>query len=460
MSSEALKESVILKDVLKKKGAKFGFWHKRLCKLTTNHLLIFKGDNESELDKTIEIGPDTSIQCNDNGKPPHFILHYGEGRPLKLCHDSANVIVTWVNEIRNISLQTPNISMNNFEIVSVLGRGFYGKVMLVKKKDTNEYYAIKTVHKNRLVKSNKVHTIFTERNILMKAKHPFIVNLCFAFQTETKVYLGLEYAAGGEMFFHLQNRGTIPIDEVRLYIAELSLALNYLHNYRIIYRDLKPENVLLDSQGHIKLTDFGLAKSLADCTDTTGTFCGTSEYVAPEIISRRPYGIEIDWWALGIFTYELLYGQTPFFNENRAKMFQSIKASKPRFPRKAEQSTIDFITMLLEKDPNQRGTFDKINGHPFFKGLNFEKVLAKKYKPAFIPPSNGIADNFDEEFTMENPQDSLATPTMNAKNNPFNGFSYVADGMENDDDDEDENDNSDNECLSPLACMAPTEMND
>lgn len=426
MSADVLtREPIILSDVLKKKGAKFGFWHKRLCKLTTNHIIIYKGETEADPDRIFEINSTTSIECLDNSRPPHFVLHIEGEKPIKLCHDSANVIVTWVNEIRNITLQTPNLSMDNFDIISVLGRGFYGKVMLVKKKGTNEFYAIKTVHKNRLVKSNKVHTIFTERNVLMKARHPFIVNLCFAFQTETKVYLGLEYASGGEMFYHLQNRGTIPIDEVRLYAAELSLALNYLHNLHIIYRDLKPENVLLDSQGHIKLTDFGLAKSLSEYSNTTSTFCGTSEYIAPEILSRKPYGTEIDWWALGIFTYELLFGETPFYNDNKSRMFSSIKNDRPTFPKKADKTAQDFILMLLEKDPAQRGTFERIMTHPFFNGLKFEDVLNKKYKPAFVPPQNGIADNFDTEFTMENPLDSLATPTANVQVSQFEGFSYI-----------------------------------
>ncbi|OHS96005.1 AGC family protein kinase [Tritrichomonas foetus] len=445
-------ERVILKEVLRKKGSKFGFWRKRFVHLTTTHLIVYKGENTSEVERKIEIVPTAVVECLDGEKPPRFVLHVEGQRPITLGHDNPDIIINWVNEIRNITLQTPDVSMDNFDIISVLGRGFYGKVMLVKKKNTDQYFAIKTVHKNRLVKANKVHTIFTERNVLMKARHPFIVNLQFAFQTESKVYLGLEYASGGELFYHLQNRQTIPIDEVRLYIAELSLAINYLHVLRVIYRDLKPENILLDSQGHVKLTDFGLAKTLTDFSNQTGTFCGTSEYIAPEIISRKPYGPEIDWWAVGILTYELLYGQTPFFNQNKAKMFQSIRSDRPRFPRKVEQSTVDFISMLLEKDPANRATFEKIKVHPFFNGMAFEDVLAKKYKPAFVPPSNGVVGNFDTEFTMENPLDSLATPTPTAAN-AFDGFSYVAspNEMKPDGESTDEGDEEEISILNPTS---------
>ena len=454
-----MKQNLVLKEVLKKKGGKFGFWRKRLVHLTTTNLVVFKNDTATQIERSVEISPTTVVECLDRDKPPRFIVHIQKERPICLAHDNPDVIIRWVNEIRNIEMQTPGVSMDDFDIVSVLGRGFYGKVILVKKKNTEEYYAIKTIHKNRLVRENKVHTIFTERNVMMKARHPFIVNLCFAFQTETKVYLGLEYASGGELFHHLQTRGTFPIDQVRLYVAELSLAINYLHVLKVIYRDLKPENVLLDAQGHIKLTDFGLAKALDDFTNQTGTFCGTSEYIAPEIVSRKPYGPPIDWWALGILTYELLYGQTPFFNQNKARMFHAIKHDKPRFPRKVEQSTVDFILKLLEKDPAKRATFDTIKDHPFFNGMVFEDVLAKKYRPEFIPPSSGISTNFDSEFTMENPLDSLATPAPGAVN-AFDGFSYVAGSneilQESIDDDEEEEDAKDDD--SHPQDMIPTAL--
>lgn len=419
----------LVSEWFKKKGSKFGFWHKRYCTLTDTELIVSKSELAKDIDRTIAINSETQIEFLENEKPPRFIVANKNERPIVLSHDNPDVILQWTNYLRNTTMATPELNMSCFEIISTLGRGFYGKVMLCKKKGTEEHYAIKTVHKNRLAKANKIHTIFTERNVLKKAKHPFIVNFAFAFQNESKVYLGLEYASGGELFHHLQRRGIIPIEEVRLYIAELSLAINYLHCLGVIYRDLKPENVLLDAQGHLKLTDFGLAKNLDD-TGETATFCGTSEYLAPEIIARKPYGPKIDWWAIGILTYELLYSQTPFYDRNKAKMFQSIRNEKPRFPRKADPATVDFINSLLEKEPEKRADFSKIKDHPFFQGLDWEKVLRREIQPAFVPPSNGvITANFDTEFTMENPMDSLATPMVNEKGE-FDGFSMVqgADG--------------------------------
>lgn len=341
--------------------------------------------------------------------------------------------MNWAAALINLTVQTSSLTMKDFDILTVLGRGFYGKVMLCQRKDTKEIFAIKTIHKNRLIKSNKVHTIFTERNVLLKAKHPFIVNICFTFQTETKVYFGLEYASGGELFFQLQRRSVLPLRDVRLYIAELCLAVDYLHSLGIIYRDLKPENVLLSADGHVKLTDFGLAKNIDLDQPTTATFCGTSEYLAPEIIARKPYGPKIDWWAIGVLTYELLYGQTPFYSNNKARMFQAIRADKPRFPKTASPATISFIASLLEKDPDQRADFSQLKDHPFFCPLNFDDVIAMKVKPYYIPPADTNlqrAPNFDSEFTAEVPTDSMATPTP-LGGNQFEGFSFVAGGDNN-----------------------------
>lgn len=426
-SSKSGHQDIIMKSWMKKKGSKFGFWHRRFCVLTKSEVIIYKTEN-SPPERSIELTPTVQTIVFDNERPPRFVLQPEEERPIILADDNLDLVLHWITQIRDVQFMTPNMSINDFEIVSVLGRGFYGKVMLCKDKATEEYYAIKTIHKNRLVKANKVHTIFMERNVLMKARHPFIVNFCFAFQNDQKVYLGLEYEPGGELFHHLQTTGPLPIEEVRLYIAELSLALNFLHNKKIIYRDLKPENILLDANGHVKLTDFGLSKILDVDDETASTFCGTSEYLAPEIISRKPYTNMIDWWAIGILTYELLFGRTPFYDSNKAKLFQSIRCDQPKFPKNADPMAISFIAMLLDKDPDQRAGFESIPQHPFFKGISFEDVLERKIQPKYVPPrADGFGPvNFDREFTMENPQDSLCTPIMGDRSE-FNGFSYFGD---------------------------------
>jgi serine/threonine protein kinase len=321
-------------------------------------------------------------------------------------------------------MQTSGLSMADFQILYVLGRGSYGKVQLCKRLNSGELVAIKTVHKSKLVASRKIHTVFNERNILMKSRHPFIVDFAFTFQSETKVYLGLEYVAGGDLFGHLQKRHQIPLPEVRLYIAELALAINYLHVLGVVYRDLKSENVLLDLEGHVKLTDFGLSKELNSDDQTTASFCGTSEYLPPELLSGRRYSFSVDWWMLGILTYELINGRSPFYDPARDRMYLAIRFDPPKYPPAWDDPTVNFISMLLEKDPTARGDFEKIRYHPFFDGLDFAKVLAREIKPAFIPaaPPGQPAANFWTYANKDIPVDSLGTPAA-CPSGAFDGFS-------------------------------------
>jgi serine/threonine protein kinase len=416
----------LLADWLKKKGTKFGFWHKRFCTIAGTKLTLAKDEQCTDIDRLIPVTQSTRIEIIEDDKHPRFVVFPEADPPVCLAHDSVDVVRSWVHLLRNLTLHTANLDMSAFDLVTTLGRGYYGKVLLCKKKDTGEYFAIKTIHKARLVRTHKVHTIFNERNALMTSRHPFIVGFGFSFQTDSKVYLGLEYVAGGELFHHLQKVRRIPLPDVRIYVAELSLAINYLHVHGIVYRDLKPENILIDTQGHLKLTDFGLVKQLDSDEETTSTFCGTSEYLAPEIVARRPYGMKIDWWTIGILTYELLFGQTPFYRDNKARMFDAIRNENPRFPGRVDPNVVSFISMLLEKDPEARGDFSKIRGHPFFAGLDFEKVLAREIVPSYVPEVSGAGvKNFDSEFTAQKPMDSFATPARQAQD-AFEGFSVVA----------------------------------
>ena len=406
----------------KKKGSKVGFWHEVYVKLNDNKLSY--GKDEKHVKKQIQILPETVIDYSPDQKPPRFSIRAPKMKEIILSSKDESVILAWVSNLREITLRSDQYTMDDFDIISVIGQGYYGKVMLCQEKRRKKIYAIKTVHKARLIKSDKIHTIFAERNILLRVKHPFIVRICFAFQTSTKFYLGLEYVPGGELFKHLCDKDTLPIDEVRLYIAEVALALEYLHTQHIIYRDLKPENVLLDLEGHTKLTDFGLVKDLGAGASTT-TFCGTSEYLAPEIVTEKPYDDAIDWWSLGVFTYELLFGETPFHHKNKSKMFDDIVNKDPKFPNDVDPDARDFVLGLLKKKPQDRFNFEQIKAHPFLNSLDFDKVLNKEYKPKYIPPKpKKITEliNFDSDFTGMKAQDSIATPV----NASFTGFSFVA----------------------------------
>ena len=206
--------------------------------------------------------------------------------------------------------------LDDFTILKVLGKGAFGKVMLAKANDTQTIYAMKALNKQTLIERNEITHTKTERKALEDTHHPFLVHLRFAFQTPTKLYLVMDYCNGGELFYHLKTAGRFAEPRARLYAAEITSALHHLHTLKIIYRDLKPENVLLDFEGHVRITDFGLAKDAMELSDKTHTFCGTPDYLAPEIISQKGHGRAVDWWSLGTMIYEMLGGLPPFYSDN------------------------------------------------------------------------------------------------------------------------------------------------
>ena len=409
---------------LKRKGFLFGIPQACFCELVNHELIVKKSTPTSKVEKTIPITPDTRIDIVDDKYLKFAVKNPGDEENVFIAENPEQAM-SWLITLRAATLQgRVPLSMDNFDIISTLGRGSYGKVMLVEMKSDHQRYAIKTVRKSLLVPSHKVHTIITERNILVRVKHPFIVELVSAFQTESKFYLVLEYASGGELFTYVKRRKTLPVTEARLYIAEVALALEYLHQNGIIYRDLKTENVLLAEDGHVKLADFGLSKDVSFMEATT-SFCGTNEYLAPEILKRLPYTCMVDWWSLGIFTYEILFGATPFESPNKSRMFRAILSSDPQFPPNADSAAVDFIQKLLEKNPHNRAKLSDLKTHPFWGGLNFDDVLAKKITPLYIPnctKGNDVA-NFDPAFTREPAADSVASPVMQGSSD-FTGFSY------------------------------------
>ena len=407
-----------------------GFWSARYCTLSGTKLEIYKDEECTKFDAEMDITPNTHVDVVDD-KEFRFIVENPEQDSFTFKAENKDVMMRWVLSLRGSTFSSPDISMSMFKILSVIGRGFYGKVMLCQRISDGEILAIMSIHKSRLIQSDKVHTVVAERNILTRATHPFIVSLKFAFQTASKFYLGLEYVPGGELFFHMQKRVTIPMDDTRLYIAEISLALNHLHSIGVVYRDLKPENILLDAEGHIKLTDFGLAKDLYN-EEMTSTFCGTSEYLAPEIIRHESYGIEVDWWALGILTYELLFGKTPFCHQNKHRMFQNICEKEVVYPTGVQPVISNFINGLLTKDKRKRMTFKQLVKDEFFKGMDFHDVLKKKIKPNFVPTieNKSVPSNFDSEFTTEQATDSFVMPVFGSAEK-YPGFSYVESEMQN-----------------------------
>ncbi|XP_066108299.1 ribosomal protein S6 kinase beta-2 isoform X2 [Saccopteryx bilineata] len=304
-----------------------------------------------------------------------------------------------------------------FELLRVLGKGGYGKVFQVRKvQGTNQgkIYAMKVLRKAKIVRNAKdtAHTR-AERNILESVKHPFIVELAYAFQTGGKLYLILECLSGGELFTHLEREGIFLEDTACFYLAEITLALGHLHSQGIIYRDLKPENIMLNSQGHIKLTDFGLCKESIHEGVVTHTFCGTIEYMAPEILVRSGHNRAVDWWSLGTLMYDMLTGSPPFTAENRKKTMDKIIKGKLVLPPYLTPDARDLVRKFLKRNPGQRigggpGDAADVQGHPFFRHINWDDLLARRVDPPFRPSLQSEEDvsQFDAHFTRQTPVDS------------------------------------------------------
>jgi serum/glucocorticoid-regulated kinase 2 len=268
--------------------------------------------------------------------------------------------------------------------------------------------------------------------VLAKIKHPFIVNLKFSFQSPEKLYLVLAFVNGGELFKHLQDEGQFDEDRSRFYSAELLLALEHLHKYNIIYRDLKPENILLDYNGHIALCDFGLCKLHMTDDEKTNTFCGTPEYLAPELLIGEGYTKVVDWWTLGVLLYEMLTGLPPFYSENTNEMYRKILHEELSFPPEVSPVARALLTKLLNKNPEKRmGNHgaQEIKNDLFFANINWTKLYNREYNPPFRPDVKSATDtsNFDEEFTSLAPTDSLVEDShlTESVQQQFEGFTYV-----------------------------------
>ncbi|KAM6134045.1 LOW QUALITY PROTEIN: ribosomal protein S6 kinase alpha-5 [Phoenicopterus ruber ruber] len=355
-------------------------------------------------------------------------------------------LLTVKHELRNANLtgHAEKVGIENFELLKVLGTGAYGKVFLVRKvsgHDAGKLYAMKVLKKATIVQKAKTteHTR-TERQVLEHIRQsPFLVTLHYAFQTDTKLHLILDYINGGELFTHLSHREKFSENEVQIYIGEIVLALEHLHKLGIIYRDIKLENILLDSDGHVVLTDFGLSKEfLTDENERAYSFCGTIEYMAPDIVRGGDTGHDkaVDWWSVGVLMYELLTGASPFTvdgeKNSQAEISRRILKSEPPYPQEMSALSKDIIQRLLMKAPKKRlgcgpTDADEIKQHPFFQNMNWDDLAAKKVSAPFKPVIRDELDvsNFAEEFTEMDPTYSpAATPQTSER--IFQGYSFVA----------------------------------
>ncbi|KAM8913878.1 ribosomal protein S6 kinase alpha-1 isoform 3-T3 [Spinachia spinachia] len=324
---------------------------------------------------------------------------------------------------------------SQFELLKVLGQGSFGKVFLVRKvthPDANQLYAMKVLKKATLKVRDRVRTKM-ERDILADVNHPFVVKLHYAFQTEGKLYLILDFLRGGDLFTRLSKEVMFTEEDVKFYLAELALGLDHLHSLGIIYRDLKPENILLDEEGHIKLTDFGLCKEAIDHEKKAYSFCGTVEYMAPEVVNRQGHDHSADWWSFGVLMFEMLTGSLPFQGKDRKDTMSLILKARLGMPQFLSAEAQSLLRALFKRNPTNRlgscaDGAEEIKRHGFFSTIDWNKLFRRELKPPFKPAVARPDDTFyfDSEFTSRTPKDSPGVPPSAGAHQLFRGFSFIA----------------------------------
>ncbi|ELU08618.1 hypothetical protein CAPTEDRAFT_99905 [Capitella teleta] len=330
------------------------------------------------------------------------------------------------------------ISLQDFSLIKVLGKGSFGKVMLAERKGSDEVYAIKVLKKEVIIQDEDIDCTMTEKSILaLSAKHPFLTALHSCFQTKDRLFFVMEYVNGGDLMFQIQRARKFDEPRARFYAAEVTLALMFLHRHGIIYRDLKLDNILLDAEGHCKIADFGMCKEGMFPGKRTQTFCGTPDYIAPEILQELEYDASVDWWALGVLMYEMMAGQPPFEADHEDDLFESILHDDVLYPVWLSKEAINILRGFMTKSPVKR--LGCVKGHCgerailihsfFHEKIDWEALEERRVKPPFRPKikSRTDANNFDKDFTSEDPVLTPLDPEVIADINQeeFAGFSFV-----------------------------------
>ncbi|CAB1314812.1 unnamed protein product [Coregonus sp. 'balchen'] len=321
-----------------------------------------------------------------------------------------------------------HLTIDNFVFHKVLGKGSFGKVLLAELKGRGEYFAVKALKKDVVLMDDDVECTLVEKRVLALAwDNPFLTHLYSTFQTR--------YLNGGDLMFHIQDKGRFDLYRATFYSAEIVIGLQFLHSKGIIYRDLKLDNVMLDRDGHIKIADFGMCKENMFGANRATTFCGTPDYIAPEILLGQKYTFSVDWWSFGVLVYEMLIGQSPFQGDDEEELFESIRMDVPHYPGWITKEAKDLLEKLFERDPSHRlGVVGNIHGHSFFKTLNWPALEKREVEPPFKPKVKAPNDcsNFDREFLREKPRLSHTDKNLidSMDQAVFAGFSFINPKME------------------------------
>ncbi|CAF1656403.1 unnamed protein product [Adineta ricciae] len=330
-----------------------------------------------------------------------------------------------------------NFSIDDFQFMKVLGKGSFGKVLLGEHKPTGEIFAIKVLSKDAIIQNDDVECTMTERRILaLSTRHPFLTGLFCSFQTKERLFLIMEYVNGGDLMFQIQRSRKFDESRARFYASEVTLALMFLHRHGVIYRDLKLDNILLDAEGHCKIADFGMCKEGIFDGKLTSTFCGTPDYIAPEILQELDYSFSVDWWALGVLMYEMMAGQPPFEADDEDSLFESILRDEVLYPVWLSKEAVHILKSFMTKNPAKRlgcvaaqGGEEAIKRHAFFAGkIDWEALERRQIKPPFKPKVVNPRDtsNFDKDFTNMpvafTPIEAVIVKAINQ--DEFKDFSY------------------------------------
>uniref|UniRef100_A0A8C5MCP8 Ribosomal protein S6 kinase n=1 Tax=Leptobrachium leishanense TaxID=445787 RepID=A0A8C5MCP8_9ANUR len=387
------------------------------------------------LAQLVDLWPDVELVAEDteNG-------HTGPDEGVK-PQTKDEMVVKEIPITHHVKEGSEKADPSHFVLLKVLGQGSFGKVFLVRKitpPDDNLLYAMKVLKKATLKVRDRVRTKM-ERDILADVHHPFVVKLHYAFQTEGKLYLILDFLRGGDLFTRLSKEVMFTEEDVKFYLAELALGLDHLHSLGIIYRDLKPENILLDEEGHIKLTDFGLSKESIDHEKKAYSFCGTVEYMAPEVVNRQGHTHSADWWSYGILMFEMLTGSLPFQGKDRKDTMTLILKAKLGMPQFLSNEAQALLRSLFKRNPTNRlgsgvDGAEELKRHPFFSTIDWNKLYRRELSPPFKPAVAQPDDTyyFDTEFTSRTPKDSPGIPPSAGAHQLFRGFSFVAPALDED----------------------------
>jgi serine/threonine protein kinase len=345
--------------------------------------------------------------------------------------DEMRISLTQQKSLIETSLSMEKISPTNFICLAQLGKGSFGEVYLVKKLNTEEKYAMKVLSKDRIMSQNLLKYAIAERNVLSTSNHPFIVKLSYAFQTSSRLFLVIEYCPNGDLSRHLVFEKRFKEERAKFYLCEVLLALEDLHKRDIIFRDLKPDNVVLDKDGHCKLTDFGLSKEGVGRDIYAQSFCGSIAYLAPEMLKKKGHTKAVDWYLLGVLFYEMLVGVTPYFTTRKEEIFYNIEFGDLKIPNFVSKEAAELLLRLLERDPAKRlggGGRDalEIKEHPYFKDVDWKKIYEKKIKPPFFMNYMDKAIKFYHKPKLF-ANDEFLNKTENGKqvSNILKGWSFI-----------------------------------